>query len=377
MFVFFQFCIFFNSSLFSTRLSLSSNSREKRKSNSKEKKKFDSKEEKFDSKKEKFDSKEEKFDSKEKNLHSREKESSRTTQRFSVIDKTQNVLNYMRKLRLSLSDFLQEIVEIKSMQKHQITRKLNLFRSFVFNFNDVLNLVNWKREKYRKELRRIFESKYFKNWKVENINFVETNSTIIIKKIENRVLHLLVFLRFIIVTIDQRFDRRDMKNKWIIVIFILCFVYKSRTCVRWSIMWDIQLHVNEIKRRVIECLYHIDLTIKYKSIFNFFRELTQFQQTSLKLLNVENKFIIIWNNFEQIKAMKHQRIDNKSEFFSIIIAQILELMWMFFENLRQDMFDQIAKLNWLSIVKHESLNSKSFLFRSINATSNFSLFFCW
>jgi hypothetical protein len=52
-------------------------------------------------------------------------------------------------------------------------------------------------------------------------------------------------------------------------------------------------------------------------------------------------------------------------------------MWMFFENLRQDMFDQIAKLNWLSIVKHESLNSKSFLFRSINATSNFSLFFCW
>jgi hypothetical protein len=116
-------------------LSLSSNSREKRKSNSKE-------EEKFDSEEEKFDSKEEKFDSKEENLHSREEESSRTTQRFSVIDKTQDVLNYMRKLRLSLSDFLQEIVEIKSMQKHQITRKFDLLRSFVFNFNDVLNLVN-------------------------------------------------------------------------------------------------------------------------------------------------------------------------------------------------------------------------------------------
>jgi hypothetical protein len=241
-------------------------------------------------------------------------------QRFSVIDKTQDVLNYMRKLRLSLFDFLQEIVEIKFMQKHQITRKLDLFRSFVFNFNDVLNLVNWKRKEYRKELRRVFENKYFKNWKVENINFVETNSTIIIKKIENQVSHLLIFLRFIIVAINQRFDRRNMKNKWIIVIFIFCFIYKSRTCVRWSIMWDIQLHVNKIKRRVIECLYHIDLTIKYKNIFNFFRELTQFQQTNLKLLNVENKFIIIWDNFEQIKAMKHQRIDNKNEFFSIIIA---------------------------------------------------------
>jgi hypothetical protein len=46
-------------------------------------------------------------------------------------------------------------------------------------------------------------------------------------------------------------------------------------------------------------------------------------------------------------------------------------------NLRQDMFDQIAKLNWLFIVKHECLNSKSFLFKSINATSKFSLFSCW
>jgi hypothetical protein len=52
-------------------------------------------------------------------------------------------------------------------------------------------------------------------------------------------------------------------------------------------------------------------------------------------------------------------------------------MWMLFENLRQDMFDQIAKLNWLSIVRHENLNSKSLLSKSINATSNFSLFSCW
>jgi hypothetical protein len=98
-------------------VSLSSNSREKRKSNSEE--------EKFDSKKdEKFDSKEdEKFDSKEdENLNLREERSSRTTQRFSVIDKTQDVLNYMRKLRFSILDCLQEIVKIKSMHKHLLIR---------------------------------------------------------------------------------------------------------------------------------------------------------------------------------------------------------------------------------------------------------------
>jgi hypothetical protein len=360
-------------------VSLSSNSRKKRKSNSEEEK-FDSKEdEKFDLKEdEKFDSKkDEKFDSKEdENLNLRKEKSSRTTQRFSVIDKTQDVLNYMRKLRLSILDFLQEIVKIKFMHKHQIIKNSQLFRFFVFNFNDVLNLVNWKREEYRKKLSSLFENKYFKNWKIENMNSFETNSTTMIKKTKARVSRLLSFLRFIISIVDQRFERHDMKSRWIFIISILCFTYKSRTCVRWLIMWDIQLHVNEIKRRVIENLFHTDLTIEYKSILNFFRKLTRFQQTSLKLLDVENKFIIIWDNFEQIKAMKHQRIDNKDEFFSIIIAQILKLMWMFSRDLRQDMFDQIAKLNWLSIVKHENLNSKSLLSRSINATSNVSLFSC-
>ncbi len=146
----------------------------------------------------------------------------------------------------------------------------------MFNFIDVLNFVNWKRKKYRKKLSLIFENKYFKNWKIENINLFETNSQKWLKKIKNRASHLLEFFCFITATINRRIDRRDMKNKWIIMILIFCFIYKFRTCVRWSTMWRIQLHVNEIKYRVIQCLYHIDLTIKYKIVLNFFRKLTQF-----------------------------------------------------------------------------------------------------
>jgi hypothetical protein len=84
------------------------------------------------------------------------------------------------------------------------------------------------------------------------------------------------------------------------------------------------------------------------------------------MLNVEKNFIITWDNFEQIKTMKHQRFDNKSEFFSIITAQILESMWMFFQELFQNMFDQFVKLNWRFIVKHENLNVNFTLFKTIN-----------
>jgi hypothetical protein len=146
-------------------------------------------------------------------LNEKEERFSRTTQNLFVIDKIKNVLNYMRKLRFSLLEFLQEVVNTKSIQKQQIIWKLELFRFFVFNFNDVLNLVNWKREKYRKKLRFLFENKYFNNWKVENMKSFETNLITIIEEIKACVSHLLFFLRFIITVIDQKFERWNMKKR--------------------------------------------------------------------------------------------------------------------------------------------------------------------
>ncbi len=165
-----------------------------------------------------------------------EQKSSQITWEFNVTKKIQFVLKYMRKLRMSFSNFVFEIIKTNSRHKQSLIRKFELLRSFVFNFNDVLNLVDWNREEYRKKLSSIFENKYFKNWKIDDINLLETNSTIIIKKIKNLISHLLALLRYITATIDQRFDREDMKIKWIIIIFIFCFIFKSRTCVRWSTM---------------------------------------------------------------------------------------------------------------------------------------------
>ncbi len=36
-----------------------------------------------------------------------------------------------------------------------------------------MDLVDWRREEYRKELRSISESMYFKDWKAEDINSLE------------------------------------------------------------------------------------------------------------------------------------------------------------------------------------------------------------
>jgi hypothetical protein len=48
----------------------------------------------------------------------------------------------MKNLRLTFFDFVLKVVKTNFMNKQSLIRKFELFRSFVFNFNDVLNFVN-------------------------------------------------------------------------------------------------------------------------------------------------------------------------------------------------------------------------------------------
>jgi hypothetical protein len=86
----FNFAFFFNFSLFSTRLSSTSNLREDQKSNSKK--------------------------NQELNIEN-EQRFSQITREFNVAEKTQFVLKYMRKLRMSLSNFVFEVIKTNSRHR--------------------------------------------------------------------------------------------------------------------------------------------------------------------------------------------------------------------------------------------------------------------
>ncbi len=168
---------------------------------------------------------------KNSNFEEKEQKFSRITQRSSTVEKTQVVLNYMRKLRLSLLNFVQEIVETSSHYRQNLIRKSTLIWSFISKSSNALDLINQKQDEYRRKLRSIFESKYFKNWNANDINPLKTISATIIAEMKNRASRLLSFFRFVIEARDSRSERWDMKNRWIIIISIFCFIYKSRTCV--------------------------------------------------------------------------------------------------------------------------------------------------
>jgi hypothetical protein len=97
--------------------------------------------------------------------------------------------------------------------------------------------------------------------------------------------------------------------------FILCYIHKFIKCNLWIVNWDLQLHANEIKRRVIETLNHVELFVKYRRVLKQFKSLRTNQKKDMKNLNQIRQFFVTWDNFEQIERVKDQRLNNKIKFF--------------------------------------------------------------
>jgi hypothetical protein len=115
------------------------------------------------------------------------------------------------------------------------------------------------------------------------------------------------------------------------------------------------LHAHEIKRRVIRTLNHVELSISYKCVLKLFNSLHASQKEDLKNLNQTRKFLIIWDNFEQIEWVDNQRLNNKIKFFFVITTQIFSSIWMFENEFKQNMLNQSISLNYRKI-----LNRKAF-----------------
>ncbi len=134
----------------------------------------------------------------------------------------------------------------------------------------------------------------------------------IYKKITSQLLR---FFRFIIILLrDENESNNTYANdsiykqrkttRWIIIFFILCYIHKFIKCNFWIVNWDLQLHANETKRRVIQTLKHVELFVKYQRVLKQFKFLRTNQKKNMKNLNQIRQFFVTWNNFEQIERVK-------------------------------------------------------------------------
>jgi hypothetical protein len=235
-------------------------------------------------------------------------------------------------MKFSFEDFVIKTIESYSRRRQLLINKKKWTRSFVKNNTKSRKYFEHCRSKYQKELRVVNKLNCFETWNVKNIKKKSSFSTTMnfIKKI---ISQLLRFFRFIIISLrDENKSNNKHANdsiheqrkatRWIIIFFILCYIHKFIKCNFWIVNWDLQLHANEKKRRVIETLNHVELFVKYRRVLKQFKSLRTSQERNMKNLNQTRQFFVTWNNFEQIERVKDQRLNNKIKFFSVIKTQI-------------------------------------------------------
>ncbi len=291
-------------------------------------------------------------------------------QRVSTQMKTAYIINEMRKIKLSFNDMFEKIMNSNS-HKNMKSNLLNRLQSS--EERNVLNIIIDEcadiDQKHRAKFSSLTRHDLFRAWTFENMtNQRHVISKDIMKIIEKRASTLINHLRSVVVfkrirlsdlvfQVIMKLISNDSSNLWINIFFMLCYIYRSRTCTRWSTLMSVQLHFLDIKRWIIEVLTKTKVYVEYKRILEVMKEIKQQQNKKIiSWTRIEN-FVIVWNNFEQIMSVRDQRENNQKEFFFVTIAKIVETINYSFERFRQFMLRRNFKLEWFDILIH-SENSR-------------------
>jgi hypothetical protein len=193
------------------------------------------------------------------------------------------VLTLMKHMKFSFEDFVIKTIENSSRRKQLLMNKKKWTCSFVKNNTKSREYFKHCRSKYQKELRIVNKLNCFETWNVKNIKKKSSFSTTM-KFIKEIISQLLWFFRFIIISLrDENESNNTHTNdsiheqrkatRWIIIFFILCYIHKFIKCNLWIVNWDLELHANETKRRVIQTLNHVELFVKYQRVLKQFKSL--------------------------------------------------------------------------------------------------------
>ena len=246
---------------------------------------------------------------------------------------------------------------------------LNLLKSIFVRKNKdkqnrikIFKIINWHNI-LRQKIKQLFKTRFFEKFDVKNYfrNFsINDLSTIMQKKIDSNVFQLLNFFRAIMTFVREKSHRNDFTRRYIIIFAIICFTYKSYTCINWSIQFVLQFHTHDIKTRILILKYQIDINAKYHAILKIIK-LMQREMTTQMIIRalIIIELIYVWNNVEFIIEIREQLLNNIKKFIFWIIAQQIMLILWSNDDIHQHMFHSNFKLIVQNLFKHFHFNSKN------------------
>ncbi len=135
-----------------------------------------------------------------------------------------------------------------NQRKRRLMNKKKWARLFLINNSQSREYLEYCRSEYRNELRAVNKLNCFETWNVKNIKKKSSFSTTM-KSLKEIISQLLRFFRFITTSLREKnessnrhandsFHEQQKATRWIIILFILCFIHKLIKCNLWIVNWN-------------------------------------------------------------------------------------------------------------------------------------------
>ena len=309
------------------------------------------------------------------------------THHSNELEKTKHILKVMNRLRISFIKFFvtamrsnTRIAKTFAIRLHE-KENSNIFKELMIRKNKskedrlkILEIINWQ-TMLRRKIVKLFITAFFEKFNIKKYleKFRYTDLRIVVENVlQSNAFFLLSLFRAIMTSASKQSHRDDSTRRLIIIFAIICFTYKSLTCINWSMQFALQFHAHDIKIRILKLKYQVDINSEY----NAFLKVVKLMQREIakEMIQKErssDQWIMIWNNVEFTIEVREQRLDNIKRFISWTTAQqIMPTSWSS-EEIHQHMYHSKYKLSFRNLLNHSHLNMSNDVQIQVNVFSCF------
>ena len=277
------------------------------------------------------------FKSRSSNLFTTKRES-----RLTNIEKLSHINKLFAKWHWSVSTYLSLLVKHRANYRFRMTQCSFLnFAYTTFTMNEDFESIidarrshflhtrkwDWVTKNLRRELEILLVDDAFDEFH-ESSKTIEWDFLIsfsdakhVMKTYASRWLNLIDDVSKATSALTKKKNTIDML---LVLLFTLCHRLHSKKFSNFQIIFALYLYHEDARRRVIDLLYFLSLTLLYKSIFRHFSRLIKNTQNRIKSIKRLFTTMLIYNNLDYAKDRRDEKVDEIRTFRSITSALLFE-----------------------------------------------------
>jgi hypothetical protein len=210
----------------------------------------------------------------------------------------------------------------------------------------LINTLDLGNNELRDEIRSLGEHEHFGRFMVDgNTGFESLDMAKLVDILQQRTPLMLQLLRSTAKPVCQQRERQsDIGPRFVLILAILCFSQRRNLASNFQTTLGLYLHSKGVKRRQLDLLTQLGVTVSYQSILRLIKQLSEDAAKSVAEAGHSDNAVTAYDNFEQMEGVKEQRVEGNDKFHSVTTGEVIQGIDIPPGGLQQEMLNPRVEL---------------------------------